>query len=243
MDDEEKPGTGVLYLIPTPLGDAALDLLLPAEVQRIAMRLRHFVVERAKTARAFLKGLGLGVPLSEIRMEVLDEHTPREAVARLLEPLLIGLDLGLVSEAGCPSVADPGARLVALAHERGIRVKPLIGPSAILLALMGSGLEGQRFSFHGYLPADRAGRISKIQELERISREHRQTQIFIETPYRNNALLADLLSTCSPGTRLCLAVALTTAREAIRTQPVSAWRRISPDLDRLPTVFLLLKED
>jgi 16S rRNA (cytidine1402-2'-O)-methyltransferase len=132
--------------------------------------------------------------------------------------------------------------LVALAHDRGIKVKPLIGPSAILLALMSSGLEGQRFSFHGYLPADRAGRISRIQELERTSRQHRQTQIFIETPYRNNALLADLLATCTPGTRLCLAVNLTTTQESIRTQPIAAWRKIQPDLDRLPTVFLLLKD-
>ena len=243
MDDEEKSGTGVLYLIPTPLGEAPLDVLLPAEVQRIVAKLRHFVVERAKTARAFLKLVGLSVPLSDIRMEVLDEHTPSAAVAALLEPLFTGVDLGLVSEAGCPSVADPGARLVALAHDRGITVKPLIGPSAILLALMSSGLEGQRFSFHGYLPADRTGRISKIQELERVSRQQRQTQIFIETPYRNNALLTDLLATCTPGTRLCLAVDLTTTQESIRTQSISAWRKIQLDLDRLPTVFLLLKED
>jgi 16S rRNA (cytidine1402-2'-O)-methyltransferase len=243
VDDDDKSRTGVLYLIPTPLGEAPLDLLLPAEVQRIVTNLRHFLVERAKTARAFLKRLGLSVPLSDIRMEVLDEHTPREAVDALLDPLFTGVDLGLVSEAGCPSVADPGARLVALAHDHGIRVKPLIGPSAILLALMSSGLEGQRFSFHGYLPANRAGRISKIKELERVSHQHRQTQIFIETPYRNNALLADLLATCTPGARLCLAVDLTTTQESIRTQSIGGWRKVPPDLDRLPTVFLLLKED
>jgi 16S rRNA (cytidine1402-2'-O)-methyltransferase len=234
--------TGVLYLLPAPLGEAPVDSLLPAQVQSIATGLRHFVVERPKTARAFLKLLAVPVPLTEIHMQTLDEHTPPEAIEALLQPLLAGADVGLVAEAGCPAVADPGARLVALAHARGIRVRPLIGPSSILLALMSCGLEGQRFAFHGYLPADRAGRIAKIRELERLSRLHRQTQIFIETPYRNSALFADLIATCMAGTKLCVAVDLTTAREWILTQTVSAWRKARPDLDRRPAVFLMLTE-
>jgi 16S rRNA (cytidine1402-2'-O)-methyltransferase len=241
MRDGAKLRPGTLYLIPTPLGNGPIDALLPAQVQRVARELRHFIAERPKTARAFLKSVGVQIPLNEIRVEVLDEHTPSEAIAALMDPLLAGSDVGLVSEAGCPAIADPGAHLVALAHQRGITVRPLIGPSSILLALMGSGLEGQRFAFHGYLPADRAGRVARIQELERLSGQHRQTQIFIETPYRNNALLKDLLAGCAAATKLCLAVDLTTEKEFIYTQSVAAWRKVAPDLDRRPTVFLLLK--
>ena len=234
----KPPGT--LYLVPVPLGKGSVAAALPPAVQGWIRGLRHFIVEHPKTARRFLKEVGIDAPLQSLSMAVLDEHTPKESVAALLQPLLDGEDVGLMSEAGCPAVADPGAALVAIAHQNGVTVRPLVGPSSILLALMASGLNGQRFAFHGYLPADKAGRVRRIAELEQESARHRQTQIFIETPYRNDALLADLLATLSPSVRLCIASDLTLPTEAVRTQSVSAWRKSVPDLDKRPTVFLLL---
>ena len=202
--------------------------------------LQDFVAENAKSARAFLGAIGLQV--RELHIAELNEHTPPSEIASLLQPLREGRSLGLLSEAGCPAIADPGAALIDAAHAAGFRVVPLVGPSAITLALMASGLEGQRFAFCGYLPRDVTERAQRIKELEQRSRREQETEIFIETPYRNEALLAALLSTCAPGTRLCVAADLTLASESIRTQPITAWRRERPTIGKRPAVFLLLAQ-
>lgn len=232
-----KPGT--LFLIPVPLGPTNTSVL-PQAVCAQAASLRHFVAENAKSARAFLKSLPHTLPLQEIAISELNEHTASAAMPALLDPLLAGDDVGLISEAGCPAVADPGAQLVALAHQHGIRVAPMIGPSSILLALMGSGLSGQNFAFHGYLPAKDDQRQRKITALEKDSRAEKRTQIFIETPYRNGRMLHALLAFCAPQTRICVATDLTLDQESIATHTVSQWKKIGlPELDRRPTVFLL----
>ena len=237
-----KPGT--LYLIPTNLafpfepGD-----ILPVQVQKVVSMLDYFIVEHAKTARQFLKQMGTAKPLQELGMGELNEHTAARDLEPLLTPILQGRDGGLLSEAGAPAVADPGAAIVKLAHQSGIKVVPLIGPSSLLLALMASGLNGQRFAFHGYLPADKQARVKAIRELEQESAKRDMTQLFIETPYRNAALLADLVSTCLPGTRLCLATNLTAPDEQVISRDISAWQTAkAPDIDRKPTVFLILAE-
>ncbi len=232
--------TGFLYLIPTPLGETSLDTILPKSVSQHIDYIEYFVAESAKTARAFLKLAGTKKPLQALHISELNEHTKSTDLLELLAPLFDGYDVGLLSEAGCPAVADPGANLVRLAHENHIRVIPLVGPSSILLALMASGLNGQRFAFQGYLPPHKAERIKRINELEQESARHKQTQIFIEAPYRNNALLEDMLASCKPSTMLCIAIDLTTADEKIFTQPVSKWRKAVPDLNRKPSIFLLL---
>lgn len=233
--------TGRLYLIPVPLGPGKSEAVLPPPVLARIRTLRHFVVEHAKSARAFLKDVDMPVPLQALGIRELNEHTRPAEVAALLAPLLAGHDLGLLSEAGCPAVADPGAALVAEAQARGLQVVPLIGPSALLLALMASGLNGQRFTFHGYLPAKEEARRQAIRQLEKESRQHHETQIFIETPYRNKALFTALLAQGQPTTRLCLATDLTLASESIRTLTLAEWRRQPPpDIERRPTVFLLL---
>lgn len=232
---------GRLFLLPAWIAeDTDPAQVLPAPVLERLRALGAFVVEDAKSARRFLAACGHPGPMRAITMAELNEHTPREAVAGLLAPLLAGLDLGLLSEAGAPAVADPGAALVAAAHAAGISVVPAVGPSSILLALMASGLEGQRFRFVGYLPADAAARRTAIAELERLSARHAETQVFIETPYRNDALLADLLATLRPDTRLALAADLTGAQEWIRMDRVDAWRAHPPALGKRPAIFLLL---
>lgn len=231
---------GQLYLIPVPLGESAVEAVLPAPVLARARSLSHFVAENAKSARAFLKALAHPLPIREIAIEELNEHTPAAALAPLLAPLLAGYDVGLVSEAGCPAVADPGAQLVALAHREHITVVPMIGPSSILLALMGSGLSGQQFAFHGYLPAKDDLRGKKIVELENESRKAQRTQIFIETPYRNRQMLETLIRVCAPHTRIGVASDLTLPAERIATHTAGEWRKLAlPDIDRRPTVFLL----
>ena len=232
--------TGRLYLIPVPLGQTPVDEVLPQAVSDCAKRLTHFVAENAKSARAFLKSLPCATPLQQIEITELSEHTPASALPGLLTPLLAGIDVGLISEAGCPAVADPGANLVALAQDQGIEVFPLVGPSSILLALMGSGLSGQNFAFHGYLPAKDEPRKQKIRELEKDSRQQKRTQIFIETPYRNRQMLTALLACCAPGTRICVASDLTLDSESIETWTTAQWRaRELATIDRRPTVFLL----
>lgn len=232
---------GALYLLPSALGETGWESYLPQATREAACRLTHFVAENAKTARAELKRLGHPTPLRELAIEQLPEKPSAADIERLLAPAVAGHDLGILSEAGCPGVADPGALLVRRAHALGITVKPLVGPSSLVLALMASGLEGQRFAFHGYLPAREPERGRKIAELERESHQRGQTQLFIEAPYRNDALLAALLAACRPQTRLCLATDLTQATEAVQTRSVAEWRRQPPPpLDRRPTVFLLL---
>jgi 16S rRNA (cytidine1402-2'-O)-methyltransferase len=233
--------TGTLYLIPVPLGEVAdITLTIPAQARQLAATLCTFVVEHPKTARQFLKQTGTALPLPEIRMLTLNEHSKPEELDALLQPLLAGEDVGLLSEAGCPAVADPGANLVRLAHHRGIRVIPLTGPSSILLSLMASGLNGQGFAFLGYLPAERTERLKKIAEIELTSATRNQTQIFIETPYRNQALLQDLLAGCHPNTELCIAVDLTLPSEFIATRSISEWKGKLPDCNKKPAIFLLL---
>lgn len=235
---------GTLYLIPVPLGPSEPQSCLPLPVLEQTRALSHFVAEHAKTARAFLKAAQHPVPLQQIEISELNEHTRENQLAALLSPLLDGKDAGLISEAGCPAVADPGANLVALAHRQGIRVVPMVGPSSILLGLMASGLSGQNFAFHGYLPAKEDDRRKRLKELESESRKRRQTQIFIETPYRNRQMLEAVLASCAPETRLSTATDLSLASEQIITLTIGDWRKREklelPDLDRRPTVFLLL---
>jgi len=232
---------GTLYLIPVPLGPTAPQESLPANVLTVIHPLTHFVVEQAKTARAFLKAAGTAKPLQELLLEELNEHTRDAALDRLLEPLRAGHDVGLLSEAGCPAVADPGANLVALAQKENIRVVPLIGPSSLLLALMASGLNGQRFAFQGYLPAKEADRSKTLRELEAESRKRMQTQLFIETPYRNRAMFDAVLQTCQPATRLTVATDLTLPGESVITKTIAQWKKQTPpEIERRPTVFLLL---
>ena len=232
--------TGTLFLIPTTLGASMLATVVPPQVQERARTLLHFVAENPKTARAYLKQVGTTKPLQELLIATLNEHTPEEAIAGLVAPLLAGHDLGVMSEAGCPGIADPGAKLVLYAHRHGIRVVPLVGPSSILLALMASGLNGQRFTFHGYLPVADVEREKALRELERQSRRLTQTQIFIETPYRNQKLVSSILAACARNTLLCVAADLTLPGEDIRTMTVAEWKNHPPQLDRRPALFLLL---
>jgi len=232
---------GTLYLIPVPLGHISPEASLPVPVLEQIRRLTHFVVENARSARAFLKAVGTEQALQALQLDELNEHTRPDALDRLLAPLRAGHDLGLLSEAGCPAVADPGADLVALAQSESIRVVPLIGPSSLLLALMASGLNGQRFAFQGYLPAKEAERAKTLRELEAESRKRGQTQIFIETPYRNQQLFASILQTCQPGTRFAVATDLSLPGESVRTRTVGQWKKETPpEIERRPTVFLLL---
>jgi 16S rRNA (cytidine1402-2'-O)-methyltransferase len=238
--------TGTLFLIPNTLGETeALANVLPEQVQRITSQLDYFVAENAKTARAFLKLVGaqhpLSKPMQEIKIAELNVNTPAAALSDLLAPLLAGQDGGLVSEAGVPAVADPGADLVRLAHQHKIPVRPLVGPSSLLLAVMASGLNGQSFAFNGYLPTDAAQRAARIKELELRSRKEKQTQLFIETPYRNAALLEALVASCAPATLVCVATDLSLPSETIRTMTAAQWKTApAPDFHKKPTVFLLL---
>ncbi|MFP5381373.1 MAG: SAM-dependent methyltransferase [Gammaproteobacteria bacterium] len=216
--------TGTLYLIPVPLGPVSPDACLPPDTLAVARRLGHFVVERAKTARAHLKAMGHPQPLQALHIEELNEHTLAAAVPALLAPLKAGHDLGLLSEAGCPAVADPGAALVLAAHREAIPVVPLIGPSSILLALMASGLGGQHFAFHGYLPAKEPERSKKIREIEKTARRERATQLFIETPYRSAALLDALAATLSPDTLVSVGADLSLPSQLIHTRSAKNWR-------------------
>lgn len=234
-----EPRAGVIYLVPNTLGGGVEESIAPG-VRRRVCALRYFLAENPRSARALLKALAHPVPLQQIRIERLDENSKAAEIERMLEPVQAGEDAGLVSEAGIPAVADPGAELVRLAHGRGIRVAPLPGPSSIVLALAASGLPGQRFAFHGYLPVKERQRAVAIRDLEQRSRARSETQIFIEAPYRNAQLLAALLATCRPDTLLCAAADLTLEHESVTTLRVADWKKRSCDLDRRPSVFLLL---
>lgn len=232
---------GTLYLIPVTLGDDAIGKALPPDVVSIAQKLDTFIVENEKTARRFLGAIKTHKPVRELTMLTLNEHTTDKELPALLAPLLEGRDIGLMSEAGCPGIADPGAQLAAQAHRKGIRVAPLVGPSSILLGLMASGLDGQRFTFLGYLPSEKAARVQALREIEQVSRKKRETQIFIETPYRNQHLLEDMLANCNGDTRLCVACNISLESELIVTKRIADWKNAPlPDLHKKPTVFLLL---
>ena len=232
---------GTLYLIPVTLGDDNIAQVLPVSVIATAQKLDTFVVETEKPARHFLSTIKTVKPVRELALHLLNEHTEDKALPDLLKTLLAGKDVGLMSDAGCPGVADPGAKLVALAHQKGIRVVPLVGPSSILLALMASGLNGQQFAFLGYLPVDKTERNQKLKEIEKRAQTHHETQIFIETPYRNLHMLEALLSTCNANTRLCIASQVSMPDEMIVTKSISQWKQSAlPELHKKPTVFLLL---
>jgi 16S rRNA (cytidine1402-2'-O)-methyltransferase len=230
---------GTLYLIPVSLGETDATNVMPQTTLAVVHRLRRFIVENPKSARRLLKSAAYPLPLRDAHMTTLDEHTPSRELTGLLAPLLEGEDCGLMSEAGCPAVADPGAELVRLAHAHGVRVVPLVGPSAILLALMACGLNGQRFAFHGYLPVESAARGRKLRELEDESGRSGAAQIFMEVPYRNGALLQAVLERCRGDTLLCIATELTLPGESIATRAISEWKKNPPALDRRPAMFVL----
>jgi 16S rRNA (cytidine1402-2'-O)-methyltransferase len=237
---DRAAGNGTLYLVPVDLGGGDVAGMLPGATLQVARRLGVFVAENAKSARRFLKDAGHPRPLRELHITVLDGQDDARVVEDALARLLGGEDCGLLSEAGCPAVADPGAGLVRRAHEAGVRVVPLVGPSSLLLALMGSGMDGQRFTFHGYLPADSGERASKVRELD--ARAPAETQLFIETPHRSAAMLATLLGSCRPDTLLCIAADLTLPSEQIETRPIAEWKKKPPDIARRPVVFLLWRK-
>ncbi|MGI4873641.1 MAG: SAM-dependent methyltransferase [Janthinobacterium lividum] len=232
----------MLYLLPTPLAEGTAPQVLPPQVVAAVAGLPYFLVENLRTARRFVKEVAPHRVIEEIRFELIDKDSTPAQVKAALTPLLTGqLDAGVLSEAGCPGIADPGAALAQEAHRLGLPVRPLVGPSSILLALMGSGLNGQRFAFHGYLPIEKAARIAALKQLEKEASQRDQSQLFIETPYRNDQLLADLLAHLQPATRLCVAADLTAPTEYLRTLPVAEWRRLPelPPLHKRPAVFAL----
>ncbi|MCO5947344.1 SAM-dependent methyltransferase [Mucilaginibacter flavidus] len=230
---------GTLYLIPVPLADdAAAKSFTPYLVDTIN-NIKEYIVENEKTARRFLKEAGLKTPQSELLIHDYGKHNRADGTAEFFKGLQAGSDVGLMSEAGCPGVADPGAELVEKAHRMGIKVVPLVGPSSILMALMASGFSGQSFTFHGYLPIDKAARSKKIKELEMLSEKNDQTQLFIETPFRNNPMLEEILKTAHPKTRLCIACDITAATEFIQTKTIADWQKKVPELHKRPAIFLI----
>ena len=231
---------GRLFLIPTPLGEGDPSEVLPASVLSRVCSLKVFVVEELRTARRFLSKAGLKGHMDELEFHVLNEHTPESELVLLGRLFDDGQDAGLMSEAGLPAVADPGAALVALCHREGVEVVPLTGPSSLMLALMGSGLDGQSFAFRGYLPAKTEDRKKAIRAAEKLSASLHQTQIFIETPYRNDTLMADLLRELSPSVRLCIAADLTLEDSLLKTRTVSQWRKDGITIGKRPCVFLFL---
>jgi 16S rRNA (cytidine1402-2'-O)-methyltransferase len=235
---------GILYLIPTNLSEPFSPAqILPQQVIATTLRLNNFIAENAKVTRAFLKAAGVTRPMAEISIVELDKHAGTASPSNIddmLIPLIDGIDVGLVSDAGAPAIADPGALVVAAAHRNDIMVRPLVGASSILLGLMASGLNGQSFAFHGYLAQDKMARKIAIQTLERESTLKHMTQLFIETPYRNQALIEDLLTHLLPNTKLCVASDLTGEHEQVRTKLVSHWRKTPPLLEKRPTLFLFL---
>lgn len=240
MKDRQN-SQGTLYLIPVSLGEIDAAAVLPQGTLSVVRGLRSFIAENPKSARRFLKSVAYPWPLREAEIATLDEHTTADELPALIAPLLRGEDCGLMAEAGCPAVADPGAALVRLAHTHDLRIVPLVGPSAILLALMASGLNGQHFTFHGYLPVETAERKRTLRELEDIAARTGAAQVFIETPYRNGAVLQAMLEHCRGDTLLCIATDLTLPGESISTRRIAEWKKRSPALDRRPTVFLLLR--
>ena len=231
-----------LYLFPVPMGDSPVDSVLPPANIAIIREVRHFVVENLRSARRFLKSCDRSIDIDSLSMVELNEHTDPADVAPMLDPMADGHSIGVISEAGCPAVADPGADLVAVAQTRGYEVVPLVGPSSILLSLMGSGFNGQNFAFNGYLPVDTKARGLKLKEMMRRITTERQTQIFIETPYRNNRLIADLCERLPGDFRLCVASDITCSRQSIITRPLSQWKKASYNYDKIPTIFLLYSQ-
>ena len=236
------PEIGNLYLIPNLLGESEVTQVLPAHVREVVLLCKHFIVENTKNARHFIKQIAPEHPQSELELFVLNKHTPEEDKQSFLSPCLAGLPMGIISDAGCPAIADPGSDVVRLAHRKGIRVVPLVGPSSLLLSLMASGLNGQSFAFNGYLPIDKSERKAALKRLEKRAKEERQSQLFIETPYRNEALFEEMLQLLSPQTSLCVATNVTLSQESIHTYTIAEWKHKCKglQLDKQPTIFILL---
>lgn len=234
--------TGKLYLIPTTLGTSNPEEVLPASIKGIIEKIDHYIVENEKTARRSIKQVDQEKNQSSLKLSLLNKFTDPAELSNFLNPCKEGINVGLLSEAGCPGVADPGAEIVKLAHQIGIQVVPLVGPSSILLAMMGSGMNGQSFTFNGYLPIDKKERKQELKTLERISVERNQAQLFIETPYRNNNLLEDMKQILNPATRLCIACDLTLPSEFILTKSIMEWDKTKVDLHKRPTIFIIQKD-
>lgn len=234
-----KQKKGKLYLIPTPLSENSLDKMVTDEMTRTIKILDYFLAENIRTARRFISSLKLGRIIERLHFDVLDKKTSVKEINQLCAPLLNGNDVGVLSEAGCPGIADPGNLAVTFAHQYNIEVIPLVGPSSIFMALMASGFNGQSFVFHGYLPIDKQKRIQVIQTIQKDALNKKQTQIFMETPYRNNQLFTDLLQYCQPFLRLCVAKDISGSMELIKTHTIQEWKKSKPDLHKVPTVFLV----
>jgi 16S rRNA (cytidine1402-2'-O)-methyltransferase len=230
---------GKLYLIPTTLGDNEPLEVLPISIKRTIENIDFFIVENEKTARRFIKKISSKKSQSNLHLEALNKFTEPEMIPAFLQPCLDGKDVGVISEAGCPGIADPGADVVRIAHEKNIKVVPLVGPSSILLALMASGLNGQNFAFNGYLPIESGDRKSALKRLEKLSKDTQQSQLFIETPYRNDKLFAELVKTLNPSTKVCVACDITLPTEFIVTRTAQAWSKESIDLHKRPTIFII----
>lgn len=230
-----------LYLIPNLLGDTPVEQVLPPYNHEIIMGIRHFIVEDVRTARRFLKLVDRSIDIDQLTFYTLNKHTNPEEVSSMLKPLEEGNPMGVISEAGCPAVADPGADVVAIAQRKGLQVVPLVGPSSIILSVMGSGFNGQSFAFNGYLPIEPDERIKTLKKLEQRAYTENQTQLFIETPYRNAKMMADILKACRPQTHLCIAAGLTTKDEYIKTRTVKEWTGHLPQLEKIPCIFLIYK--
>ena len=232
-------GTGRLYLIPVTLGDTEPLEVLPISIKKAVEHIDHYIVENEKSARRFIKKISSGKSQSSLHISVLNKFTEAQEIPSFLVPISQGHDIGIISEAGCPGIADPGADVVGVAHEKGIQVVPLVGPSSITLALMSSGMNGQNFAFNGYLPIDSAERKSAIKRLEKISRDSGQTQLFIETPYRNEKMLSELIKLLHPNTRLCVACDITLPTEYIATKSAADWKMTKVELHKRPAIFIV----
>jgi len=228
-----------LYLIPVTLGETEISKVLPPYNKEIILSIRHFIVENIRTARRFLKQTDPEIDIDGLTFYILNKHTSDAELSGFLKPIEDGHSIGIISEAGCPAIADPGADVIAIAQKKNIPVVPLVGPSSVLLALMASGFNGQSFAFHGYLPIDAGERIKALKTLEQRVYSENQTQLFIETPYRNERLVEDILKTCKPATRLCIAADITLSSEFIKTKSVAEWKKQVPELSKRPCIFAI----
>lgn len=230
-----------LYLLPVTLGETTIEKVLPTYNKEIILGIKHFIVEDVRSARRFLKKVERNINIDELTFYPLNKHTSPEAISGYLKPLIEGHPMGVISEAGCPAVADPGADVVAIAQHKNLKVIPLVGPSSIILSVMGSGFNGQSFAFHGYLPIEPNERIKRIKALEQRVYSENQTQLFIETPYRNLKMMEDILKNCRPQTKLCVAANITCEGEFIKTKTVKEWQGKLPDINKIPCIFLIYK--
>lgn len=230
-----------LYLLPVTLGETSIEKVLPAYNKEVILGIKHFIVEDIRSARRFLKKVERSINIDELTFFPLNKHTSPEDISGYLKPLMEGNPMGVISEAGCPAVADPGADVVAIAQRKNLKVVPLVGPSSIILSVMGSGFNGQSFAFHGYLPIEPNERAKRIKTLEQRVYSENQTQLFIETPYRNHKMMEDIIKNCRPQTKLCIAANITCEGEFIKTKTVKEWQGKLPDLNKIPCIFLIYK--